>query len=78
MCDSVVVVYGSATRGEYDQEPEPTKIDQYVTVTADVGVYTHADDAPTPPDDQTTVDNNPIFVTDGRLFRTRTPAYVST
>ena len=44
-----------------------TKIDQYVTVTGDIGVYTHPDDPPTPDDDQVLV-NNPIFLTEGRVF----------
>ncbi len=69
--DQPVAVFGTSwTRPaqHWSIEKPATKIDQYVTVTADVGVYTHADDAPTPPDDQTIVDNNPIYATDGRLF----------
>lgn len=49
-------------------ERPATKIDQYVTVTGDIDVYTHTDDTPTPSDNRVAVESNPIFLSDGQVF----------
>ena len=48
------------------EKPE-TKIDQYVTVTGDIAVYTHTDE-PTTFDNRFAVENNSIFSSEGRVF----------